>query len=273
MSDGATQSDPATGGSAEVGGTAAEAEEAAAAEAAAAAAAAAGQMISVAVCAAFASRLRTSAASRPPLGSISAPCLTGARVAEGLLAELLDGVVVEDLSVLDDAVVAHGGVRVERDVGEDDRLGQRLLDHPHRARHDPLRVVRLLAAVRLELVLNLREEDEGADAVLPRVLRLGEHRWERVPLAARHRRDLRVLRHVVDEERIHKIGRRQRRLAHHPPDGGALAVAPRPRALIDERPAARRAREDCSGAMERVTGASRSETTAGWAGMHLPREL
>ena len=167
-----------------------------------------------------------------------------ARLADDLLAQLLDGVVVEDLAVLDDAVVAHARVGVERNVRAHDRLRESLLEHTDRRRHNPGRVVGFLSTVRLEFVLNFGEEDEGLDAVLPRVLGLGHHGFERVALAPGHRRDLRILLLVMDEERVDKVRRAEHSLLDHLAHRGALAVAARARALLNPRTTKLVLRED-----------------------------
>jgi len=68
-------------------------------------------------------------------------------VADGLLAKLLDGDVVEDLALVDDPVVPLVAVGVEGDVGDNDRVGALLLDEGDGARDEAGRVVRLLAVV------------------------------------------------------------------------------------------------------------------------------
>lgn len=102
----------------------------------------------------------------------------GARLADGLLAELIDGDVVQDFSVLHDAVVALVGVGVQGDVGADDAVGVLVLDHAERAGDDALRVVGLHAEVGLEVVRDLGEQDKGADADLEGLADLAEHRVE-----------------------------------------------------------------------------------------------
>eukprot|EP00967_Tisochrysis_lutea_P029585 scaffold34591_cov32-Tisochrysis_lutea.AAC.1 len=66
-------------------------------------------------------------------------------------------------------------------------------------------------------------------------------------LAAGHRRDLGVVGLVVDKEWVDKVRGREHRLAHHPTDRIGLAVAARPRALLDQRAAEGVAGEDAVG--------------------------
>mmetsp|Transcript_66113 Transcript_66113/g.131132 ORF Transcript_66113/g.131132 Transcript_66113/m.131132 type:complete len:391 (+) Transcript_66113:420-1592(+) len=158
---------------------------------------------------------------------------------DGLLAQLLDRVVVENFAVLDNAVVALARIRVERDVGADDRIGQRILEHCNGARHDPIRIVGLLTSVGLECVVNLGENDERAHTILVCILRLGDHALQAVALTSWHGGDRHVGLVVMNEERVDEVGGRHDVLTNHAPHVLAFAVAPRPRPLLHPRPAAR----------------------------------
>ena len=74
----------------------------------------------------------------------------------------LDGDVVVDLAVADEAAVAVRGVLAEADVGDHGQVGVGLLQRPHRHLHDALVVVGAAAG----LVLGRRdaEEEQRADA-------------------------------------------------------------------------------------------------------------
>jgi len=70
---------------------------------------------------------------------------------ERLRAKHGDRLVVEDLSITDDAILAVGGVRVESDVADHADVVVRVLDAAHRAAHEIVGVRCFLAVWRFEL--------------------------------------------------------------------------------------------------------------------------
>ena len=67
----------------------------------------------------------------------------GARMRQRLLHQRFDGVVVDDVAaVVDQAVLAVGGVGIERDVGDHAQFREALLQRAHRALHQAVVVPR-----------------------------------------------------------------------------------------------------------------------------------
>ena len=152
---------------------------------------------------------------------------------DGLFAELVDGNIVEDLAILDDAVVALIGVGIQGDVGTNDTVGVLLLDHADGTVDDAIGVVGLDAEVCLELIGDLGEEDERLDAEVVGLTNLSDHGVEGVTLAAGHGGDCGVEVLFVDEEGIDKVGGGNDVFPEHGANSGRLAVAARTGSLGD----------------------------------------
>ena len=80
----------------------------------------------------------------------------GLRMAYGRPGEEIQGQVVHDLPVLDDATVTVRRVLAEADVGDEDELGHPLTECAERALHDPV----VLPRARSLLVLGLRDAEQ-----------------------------------------------------------------------------------------------------------------
>jgi hypothetical protein len=152
------------------------------------------------------------------------------RLRKGLLAQHRDRFIVHDVAgVVDEAVLAVARVRIERDVRHHAELREVLLEIRDDARDEPLRVHRLLPVRGLERRLDRREERQGRDAELERVLRDREEAVRRVARDARHRRDglLRIA--ALDHEhRVDQVVGRQPVLAHHAAREVVAPHAPHP---------------------------------------------
>ena len=158
---------------------------------------------------------------------------TSTSLGDGLLAELVDGNIVEDLAILDDTIVALIGVGIKGDIGTNDTVGVLLLDHADGTVDDAIGVVGLDAKVGLELIGDLGEEDKGLDAKVVGLANLADHGVEGVTLAAGHGGDLGVEVLVVDEEGVDEVGGGDDVLPDHGADGSRLAVAAGTSALGD----------------------------------------
>ena len=132
---------------------------------------------------------------------------TGTSLGDGLLTELVDGNIVEDLSVLNDTIVSLVRVGVERNVGADNTVGVLLLDHADGTVDDSVGVVGLHAEVGLKLIGNLGEENKGLDAKVVSLADLTDHGIKRMTLASRHGGDFGVEVLIVDEEGVDEVGR------------------------------------------------------------------
>ena len=83
----------------------------------------------------------------------------------GLLGEHLDGLIVEDASSLQQAVVAVAGVGVERHVADDaDRIAAVFLNRPHRATDEIVRVQRMPRIERFMRLFHNGKESHSRDA-------------------------------------------------------------------------------------------------------------
>ena len=152
---------------------------------------------------------------------------------DGLFAELVDGNIVEDLAILDYAVVALIGVGIQGDIGTNDTVGVLLLDHADGTVDDAIGVVGLDAEVGLELIGDLGEEDERLDAEVVGLTNLSDHGVEGVTLAAGHGGDCGVEVLVVDEEGVDEVGGGNDIFPDHGANGGRLTVAARTGSLGD----------------------------------------
>ena len=141
----------------------------------------------------------------------------GAGVGDGLTLQHRHGLVVHHVAgVVDQAVLAVAGVRVERDVGDDAQVGQCLLECGHHTRHQAVRVVGLARVERLERRVDNREQRKCGDAEVARLLGGLEQQIERLALDPRHRGHRFFAPGAVEHKhRQDEVGRAQRRLAHH----------------------------------------------------------
>ena len=87
----------------------------------------------------------------------------------------IDCCVVENIAiVIDDAVLAVGCVRVERNVGHYDEVGQLCLDRLHGPLYQAVRVGTLRTVERLAVSPNHREQGHGGYAQIPGFGKSGE---------------------------------------------------------------------------------------------------
>ena len=130
--------------------------------------------------------------------------------------ELERGVVL-DAPVLDHAAVAVTRVLAEAHVGDDEQVGDRLLDGANRLLDDP--VLRVGFAPPRVLLLGQPEQEHGGNAQTRHVLALPHELVDGEPELARHRRDGFAHAPAVDDEQgVHQLVGAKRRLTHHLPD-------------------------------------------------------
>jgi len=95
----------------------------------------------------------------------------GARLRERLLREDVERLVVQDVAVLvDHAVLAVRGVRIESDVGHEAELGESFLERGECARHQAFRIERLAAIGAFQLRIDHRKKREHRNAELQALL-------------------------------------------------------------------------------------------------------
>src|SRR3984885_5530977 len=126
------------------------------------------------------------------------------------------------------AVVAVAGVRVERDVGDEAKLGKLALDRTAGAA-DEVSFIEGLAPLRvLERNFGVGEERDRRDVQLNRPLSLAHGLFDGQPVDAWHRGYRNALLLAVDQkQRPDEVARRQHMLGDQPPRPFRLAVAAR----------------------------------------------
>jgi len=127
----------------------------------------------------------------------------------------LEGGIVQDLPLPDDAAVAVVGVLAKADVGDDQEvLPQRPLDFPHSLLNDSGLVIGAVAQG--VLLLRDAEEDHPGNPQRGDLLALPREPVYRPVIVARHRADLAagvlLVRH---EQRVDEVRRGKLRLTHH----------------------------------------------------------
>jgi hypothetical protein len=140
----------------------------------------------------------------------------GLGVRDGLLDQRFDGDVVDDVTaVVDEAVLAVRGERVERDVGDDAEFGKFLLERAHRALDEAIRIPRLARVERFRLRWRDREQRECGHAELLRLFGDAQQAVDRDALDAGHRRhrfgDVAAFAHEHGQD---QVGRQQVGFAH-----------------------------------------------------------
>ena len=144
----------------------------------------------------------------------------GARcgVRQRLLHQHRRGDVVHHVAVVvDDAVLAVRGVRVEGDVGDHPERRHGLLERADRALHQSFRVPGLAAVERLGRAVRHREQRERRDAQPHQFLGLLDQFVDADPLDAGHRRYRHALPGALDDEhRVDQVVGGQPCLAHQP---------------------------------------------------------
>ncbi len=121
-----------------------------------------------------------------------------------------------------------GRVGIERHVGDDHHLRQRLFHRPHRAQNQPV-LVQLLRAFRiLQLRVQLREKRHRLHPELPQRATLLHQVRDVQPILPGHRRDLLRRRFAIHhKKRRDEIRRAQRGLAHERAHGSDAAQTTR----------------------------------------------
>ena len=138
-----------------------------------------------------------------------------------------DGLVVEDLAVAHQAVMAVAGVGVERHVAEDADLRHLLLDRADRAADEVVRVERLAAVLVAQLRIGVGKQREAGDVELrPRARpRAPPRRPSSRSTPGIEATGARVLLAVDDEQRPDQVVGGEHVLAHQPPRPFGAAVA------------------------------------------------
>ena len=126
------------------------------------------------------------------------------------------GLVVQDVArVVEQAVLAVRGVRVECHIGEQAELREAILQRAHRARHQAIGVARLAAVGRLQRRLDHREQRQHRQAERDALLGHGQYAVDRQALHAGHAGHvLRRAAAINHEQRQDQVRRMQPVLAH-----------------------------------------------------------
>ncbi len=96
---------------------------------------------------------------------------SGSGLRKRLLHQRVQRHVVEDVAgLVDHAVLAVGGIGIERDIAHDAELRETLLEGAHDARHQPLGIERFAPVQALEPLLDDREQRERRDSQLQALL-------------------------------------------------------------------------------------------------------
>jgi len=117
--------------------------------------------------------------------------------------------------VVDQAILAVRGVRIERHVTDHAKLRQGRLERLHRPRDQAVRVPGLGGVGGLADRVDDRKQRQRRNPQIGRRARVLDQQVDAAPLDARHGRDrLAPPAAVQHEHRVDEIGRRQARLAH-----------------------------------------------------------
>ena len=148
-------------------------------------------------------------------------------VRQCLLDEHVDGHVVQDVAVVvDDAVLAMRRVRVQRNIGDDGKLGQRRLDGRNGALHEPVRVRTLGAVETFLFLVDNREQGDGRNAQVANLDELIEQAVDALTRDAGHGRDVFLPTLTVEHEnRVNEICARKRVFLYEATQRGRAAVA------------------------------------------------
>ena len=141
---------------------------------------------------------------------------TGSGLHHRLLAEQLDGFVVEHHPLLtDDAVMSIAGIGIKRDIRHDRHLGKLLLQLADGTRNQAVLVEALGAVFGFEFLRHLGEEHHAADAEIPGPLHFAGELVKAPAIGTRHGTDRLHICTLMHKEGIDEIGRRQPRLPDH----------------------------------------------------------
>jgi hypothetical protein len=149
---------------------------------------------------------------------------------DGLLDQHVEGLVVDDIAVAHQPVLAVGGEGIERHVAQDADLGHRLLDRAHGAADEVVGIAGFLAVLGFQLARHDREDRDDGDAQFGRPARVLDQLVDAQPLDAGHRGDRAALGFpVLHEDGPDQVGGRQPVLGHQRPRPGMAPVAAEPR--------------------------------------------
>ena len=150
----------------------------------------------------------------------------GVRLDERLLDQHLDGLVVEDLAVPQQAVMAVAGIGIERDVAQHADIGHFLLDGADGAADEVFRIEGLGAGLVAKSRLGIGKQGEAGDVEPRRPFGVAHGLVDRNPLHPRHRADRDALPLAVDDEqRPDQVVGGEHVLPHHAPRPFGFAVA------------------------------------------------
>jgi hypothetical protein len=136
---------------------------------------------------------------------------------EGLAAQDFHRLVVGDIAVAQDAVMAVRREGVERHVAEDAEIGKRCLDRPGRPAYQIFGIDGFVAPWRLSIERRHRKERDDGDTERPGFAGGVDKRRDRQSVDTRHRLDGRSRRRpIMHEDRPDEIGRRQHMLGDEP---------------------------------------------------------
>ena len=170
---------------------------------------------------------------RPSIMSEGAITSQPARPARAPGGERFERGVVGDLVADQQAVMAVGGVRVERHVANDADVGRARLDRPHRAAYEVVGIEGFGGPLVAEVRIGVGKQREGGNAQVGGLFRRRGGEVDRQPLDARHGGDrLPRLLAVHDEDRPDQVGGRERGLRHERARPSRLPRAPHPRGRI-----------------------------------------
>ena len=149
-------------------------------------------------------------------------------VGHGLAHEHGDRLVVEHVAiVIDDAVLAMRGVGIQRDVGDDDKVGVFGLDGPDRGLHQPVRIGALRAVEALVFRADDRKQRHGGNAEVNGLAELAQQPVDTLALDARHRGDrLDGLGAFEHEDRVDQVPAAERGFCHEAAQSRGATAAP-----------------------------------------------
>mmetsp|Transcript_30588 Transcript_30588/g.50510 ORF Transcript_30588/g.50510 Transcript_30588/m.50510 type:complete len:352 (-) Transcript_30588:13-1068(-) len=150
---------------------------------------------------------------------------TSTGLTDHLLAQLIDGSIIDNLAIFDNAIVSLIRIRIERHVRHDDRFGEFRLDHANGTGDNALGVVRFDTQIGFQFIRNLGEQDKGIDSQSQGFFNFRHHAVEGVTLASRHAEDFRIFGILVNKERVDKVIGCDDALADHASNGSRFAVA------------------------------------------------
>ena len=140
----------------------------------------------------------------------------GVCLAHGLAAERLNCLVIHDLAIAQDAVMAVVGERVERDIADDAEVRAGILDRAHGPADEVVRVAGQGAVIVLQRRVNRRKDGNGRNAKAHRFPRLLGQPVDAVTRDAGHgRHGLGPVFALDDEQRPDQVVDRQPVLGQH----------------------------------------------------------